>query len=190
MAQPHLNLKNVVALLVDSDRFTRRLVVQMMRGFRMDTPAIRDTGAEAKEFLQQQSVDLCIVETVLPDMASPELIRWIRRPEMGATRFIPIIVLSGYTQLRTVAAARDAGANTVLKKPVSPQVLFDRIMWVARVPRPFIDAGKYQGPDRRFKADEPPDKIYKRGDDTQVECATPEPSTSRLTEAVAKGAAR
>ena len=187
MAQPRMNLKSVATLLVDSDRFTRGLVVQMLRGFKMDSPVVCDSGASAMEYLQQTAVDLCIMEAVLPDMASPELIRWIRRPEMGAVRFIPIIVLSGYTQQRTVATARDAGANTVLKKPASPQALFDRIMWVARVPRPFIDAGSYVGPDRRFKAEEPPDKIYKRADDA-ANTASNLQTPNTLTAAVSKGA--
>lgn len=187
MPQPRMNLKSVVTLLVDSDRFTRGLVAQMLRGFRMDTPAACESGMAAKEYLQQRPVDLCIVEAALPDMASPELISWIRRPEMGAMRFIPIIVLSGYTQTRMVAAARDAGASTVLKKPVSPQALFDRVMWVARVPRPFIDAGTYVGPDRRFKAEEPPDNVYKRVDDTATATsATAIPN--KFVEAAAKGA--
>jgi DNA-binding response OmpR family regulator len=181
-----MNLKSVATLLVDSDRFTRGLVVQMLRGFKMDAPAACESGAAAKEYLQQGPVDLCIVEAALPDMTSSELISWIRRPEMGTMRFIPIIVLSGYTQTRMVAAARDAGANTVLKKPVSPQALFDRVMWVARVPRPFIDAGSYVGPDRRFKAEDPPDKFYKRVDDpADATSATAAPYT--LKEAAAKG---
>ena len=184
-----MNLRSVATLLVDSDRFTRGLVVQMLRGFRMEALAVCDTGAAAKSYMLQQAVDLCIMETVMPDMGSPELISWIRRPDMGAMRFIPIIVLSGYTQLRVVAAARDAGANTVLRKPISPQGLFDRIMWVARVPRPFIDAGSYVGPDRRFKAESPPDKTYKRGDDTAESPSDDDPSFNRLTTA-AKGAAR
>jgi CheY-like chemotaxis protein len=115
------------------------------------------------------------------------LISWIWRPEMGAVRFIPVIVMSGYTQLRVVAAARDAGANTVLRKPLSPQALFDRIMWVARVPRPFIDAGSYVGPDRRFKRDDPPDGLYKRGDDAAAAASNQE-TTNRPLPAVAKGA--
>src|ERR1700722_8164728 len=111
MAQPRLNLKSVATLLVDSDRFSRGLVAQMLRGFRMDAAFVCDTGAVAKEYLQQHAIDLCIVEAVLPDMSSPELISWLRRPEMGATRFIPVLVLSSYTQRHMVAAARDAGAN-------------------------------------------------------------------------------
>jgi CheY-like chemotaxis protein len=190
MVQPRANLKSVSTLLVDSDRFTRGLIVQMLRGFRMDAPIVCDTGAAAKSEMLQHAVDLCIMESVLPDMGSPELISWIRRPEMGVTRFIPVIVLSGYTQHRIVAAARDAGANTVLKKPVSPQVLFDRILWVARVPRPFIDAGVYVGPDRRFKAEKPPDKNHKRADDSTADATSDEPMADTPTAAAAKGAFR
>ena len=54
-------------------------------------------------------------------------------------RFVPIVVLSSYTQHKHVTQARDAGANLVLTKPVSPQVLFDHIALVAKAPRPFIE---------------------------------------------------
>jgi DNA-binding response OmpR family regulator len=186
----HMNLKNVSTLLVDGDRFTRGLIAQMLHGFRMDTPCVCYTGAAAKSFLLKEAVDLCIMEAVLPDMGSQELITWIRRPDMGSVRFVPVIVLSGYTQYRIVAAARDAGANTVLKKPISPQLLFDRIMWVARVPRPFIDTGAYAGPDRRFKQQDPPDKIYRRADDP-VETETSEAATAtKLTASATNGISR
>jgi len=77
-----------------------------------------------------------------------------------------------------------------LKKPVSPQVLFDRILWVARVPRPFIDAGVYVGPDRRFKAEKPPDKNHKRADDSTADATSDEPMADTPTAAAAKGAFR
>ena len=47
--------------------------------------------------------------------------------------------MSGYTQLRLIATARDSSAHIVLRKPVAPQTLFDRILWVARVGRPFME---------------------------------------------------
>jgi CheY-like chemotaxis protein len=190
VAQPRLNLKGVTALVVDSDHFTRGLVTQMLRGFGIDTPGLCETGAAAKAFLQHNYVDLCLIEAVLPDMESPELIGWIRSQEK-AMRFIPVIVLTGYTQLRMVAAARDGGANNVVKKPVSPQGLFDRITWVARVSRPFIETTNYMGPDRRFRTLDPPDGEYKRENDTQhneegTRPVTPE-SVNRLAQAMTKG---
>jgi len=165
MGQARLNLKGVSTLLIDSEQFTRGLIARMLRGFGMDPAKQFENGESAKIYLKHNCPDLVLVEAVLPDMPSAELISWIRKQDKGPTRFVPIIVLTGYTQLRTVAAARDAGANNVVKKPVSPQGLFDRITWVARVARPFIEAGDFVGPDRRFRQIEPPDGKYKRDTD-------------------------
>jgi DNA-binding response OmpR family regulator len=137
----------------------------MVRGFGMDTPTTYDTGAAAKAHLQHHYIDLCILEAVLPDMECAELIRWIRRQDKSPLRFIPIIVLTSYTQHRHVAMARDAGANLIVRKPVSPRVLYDRIAWVAKTSRPFIETANYAGPDRRFRTLEPLDGKHKRETD-------------------------
>lgn len=167
MAQARLNLKGVTSLLLDSDQFSRGLIASMLRGFGMDQPVTGQTGADAMAYLGSHAVDICIVEAMLPDMSGPELIRWLRRPEMEACRFMPVVVLMSYAQLRMVTAARDGGANIIIRKPVSPQGLFDRITWISRVARPFIDSERYCGPDRRFQTAEPPDGLYKRADDAR-----------------------
>jgi DNA-binding response OmpR family regulator len=170
LAQTRLNLHGVTTLLVDSDHFTRGLISQMLRGFEMDTPTIYETGAAAKAHLKNHYADLCLIEAVLPDMECSELIRWIRRQDKSPLRFIPIIVMSSYTQHRHVTLARDAGANLVIGKPVSPRSLFDRIAWVAKTPKPFIETASYAGPDRRFRDVEPLDGKKKRETDfTDVE---------------------
>ncbi|HEY0105061.1 MAG TPA: response regulator [Rhizomicrobium sp.] len=165
MAQPRLNLKNVTTLLVDSDPFTRGLVAHMLRGFGMDSPTQCETGSQARHYLENHYADLCIFEAAQPDMPGTELIKWVRRQENSPFRFVPIIVMSGYTQLRLISTARDSGANIVIKKPISPQNIFDRIMWAARTTRPFLDAGEYVGPDRRFKTVAPPNGQYRRQSD-------------------------
>jgi DNA-binding response OmpR family regulator len=53
--------------------------------------------------------------------------------------------------------ARDAGANFVLTKPIAPNLLLQRIMWIGRDARPFVELESYVGPDRRFSLDGPPD---------------------------------
>lgn len=165
MGQPRLNLKNVTALLVDSDQFTRGLVANMLRGFGMDPPTVCSTGAQAKNHLTNHYADLCIFEAAQPDMPCADLVKWIRAQEKSPFRFVPIIVMSGYTQIRLISTVRDAGANIVVKKPVSPQALYDRILWVARIQRPFIETNSYIGPDRRFKNIEPPGGEYRRETD-------------------------
>jgi CheY-like chemotaxis protein len=137
----------------------------MLRGFGVTTVMLAETGAEAKETLKENCPDLIFVEGELPDMPTAKLINAIRRSGNKALRFQPILVLSGYTQLKMISAARNAGAHLVIRKPVSPQTLFDRLSWVAQFDRPFIETPNYVGPDRRFRAVAPPDGQMKRETD-------------------------
>jgi CheY-like chemotaxis protein len=160
-----LNFKGVSALLVDRNAYCRSLVAQMLRGFGVQIIEACETGAAAQEALKVNHYDLCFTEADLPDMGGADLINWIRREQKDPLRFVPILVFSGYTQLRLLSVTRDAGANLLLKKPVSAQAIFDRISWLARTPRAYIETGSYVGPDRRFKESDPPDGQYKRETD-------------------------
>jgi CheY-like chemotaxis protein len=165
MGQARLNLKSVTALIVDRDEFTRGLLAQMLRGFGVNQFTTADTGEEANQFLSGQCPDMLFIEGELSDMPAAELIVWIRRNANKTLRYQPILVLSGYTQLGMVRAARNAGAHLVIRKPISPQTLFDRLVWVAGFDRPFVETPHYAGPDRRFRAISPPDGDMKRDDD-------------------------
>ena len=168
MGQPRLNLKNVIGLIADRDAFTRGLIAQMLRGFGLDTLHVTNNGEETKALINAgHKPDIIFMEGALPDMSSAELIEWIRRTTPAPLRFVPIIVLSGYTQLRLISEARDGGAHIVVRKPIAPSTLFDRIAWVAHFGRPFLETTNYTGPDRRFHDITPPDNKWKRDGDVQ-----------------------
>lgn len=173
MAQARLNLKNINALIVDRDPFARGLVSQMLRGFGVTTILTADNGQDAKAALTQQCPDICFIEGALPDMPAEDLIGWIRRNANKALRYLPVLVLTGYTQMRVISTVRDAGAHLVVRKPLSPQTLFDRLIFVAKFDRAFLETPKYVGPDRRFHAVEPPDGKLKRVDDNKEETQPP-----------------
>ncbi len=163
-----INLSGMTTLVADSDRFTRDITAQIIRGFGAEPCTLVDTGAEAIRCILHNCFDLCILEAKLPDMFCGELIRSVRRSKDRSVRFTPILVLSSYTQSHYIAAARDAGANLVARKPISPRLLLDRISWVARADRPFLETAEYFGPDRRFRNVVPADGIYKRETDPQI----------------------
>ena len=169
MPQLKLNFRSVTTLIIDRDRYTRSLVGEMLRGFGVGGISTADSGTTAQKFIQENFVDLCIVEANLPDMSGADFIRWVRREQNEPVRFMPILVLTGYTQLRMISQVRDAGANIVVKKPVSAQVLFDRVAWIAKTPRAYIETGDYVGPDRRFKELVPPGGVYRRETDAPVQ---------------------
>lgn len=176
MAQPRLNLKNVGVLLVDRSHYSRALIAQALRGFGVTYIVDCETGAAAMEFLAQSPIDLCLIEAELPDMTGADLINAIRRLPREPLRFVPIIALSGYTQYRMLNTVRAAGANLVLKKPLSPQSLFDRINWLGRTKRAYIETDSYIGPDRRFHSIDPPDGGYKRATDKPQDVSPKDPA--------------
>jgi len=65
---------------------------------------------------------------------------------------VPIIMLTGYTEMHRVTEARDAGVNEFLAKPVSAKKLYSRIVAIIEHNRNFIKIKQFFGPDRRRKA--------------------------------------
>lgn len=145
-----LNFSSISALLVDGDRSAGKIATQILQGFGLARVRYCAGGEDAKRLMQQEAFELLLCEAKLPDLDAAEFVGWVRRLE-GQNRFIPIVVLSGYTSLSTVNTVRDQGANCVVRKPMVPKVLLDHIEWAA-TSRQFVDTGNgYIGPDRRFK---------------------------------------
>ena len=168
MSGEKLKLTHVTSLIIDNDRFAVTVLTQILRGLGLETPVIVETGAEAQTLLEKGGYDLCFCEARLSDMTGLELIKWIRALKTPA-RFMPILVMSEYSQRNGVIAARDAGAHLVIRKPASPQVLYDHIAWAAKPPRPFVETDTYVGPDRRFKSIGPPGGVGRRATDLSAD---------------------
>ena len=180
MSKTRLNLGKISGVLVDGDKYVQDLIGQMLRGFGLEHLATFDRGDAAREHISKGGVDLCIVEVALPDMPGTDLVKYIRRLDDPIIRMMPVVVLTGYTQVNAVELARDCGANLVIKKPVSPQALFDRMAWVSKNQRPFIESENYIGPDRRFKSIGPPGGVGRRATDLSAEVgAATEPNMSQ-----------
>ena len=68
-----INLSGMTTLVADSDRFTRDITAQIIRGFGAEPCTLVDTGAEAIRCILHNCFDLCILEAKLPDMFCGEL---------------------------------------------------------------------------------------------------------------------
>lgn len=160
-----LNFSQISALVVDSDRFSTGIIGQILRGFGMTRHRVVGTVEEAKKLLATGGFHLLITESNLPDSSLSDFLAWIRYSPKTELRFIPVVVLTGYAFFSRVTMARDAGVNSVVRKPVSPATLFDHIVWSAQMDRPFIDADAYAGPCRRFRLGDPAPGFSRRVSD-------------------------
>jgi two-component system, chemotaxis family, chemotaxis protein CheY len=88
-------------------------------GFEVDEAL---NGLEALEKLLVAPADLLIVDVNMPQMDGFTFLKVLRRQEL-ATASIPALVISSESKPLDRDAARDAGANYYLVKPVKPDAL-------------------------------------------------------------------
>lgn len=151
-----LNLEKVNFLLVDDNVHSLDIIASAISGFGGRNTVRCTSVKEAKEALAHKTFDFILTDAQMPVEDGYSFIRWLRREGSEANRFAPAILVTGHTRLSQVILARDCGAHFIVAKPMTPQVLLERIFWVAQDERPFIDCETYVGPDRRFKRLGPP----------------------------------
>jgi DNA-binding response OmpR family regulator len=149
------------------------LLTQVLSGFRVRNLARFTQSDAALAHLEREPADLLFVGSASDTMDEFEFIRRLRRSKETVTRTSPIILLSGHTQRANVLRARDCGASFVVAKPITPKVLYSRIVWLARDRREFIDCESYVGPNRRFQNLGPPQGMEgRRSDDLSLTIGT------------------
>lgn len=150
------DLQRISVLVVDDNNQSLDIMTQVMNGFGARNVTRCVTVKEAREVLDSRRIDLVFTDASMPVEDGYDLVRWLRRQAKEPNRFTPVVVVTGHTRQSQVAKARDCGAHFVVAKPIQPNVLLQRVFWVARDERMFVDCDAYAGPDRRFKFEGPP----------------------------------
>lgn len=156
-AEPRLNLSKATVLLLQNNQTELDILGQVFIGF--GVKAIRKclTLGEAEDCIKSGIVfDLIVVDCDMPNGAGFDFITKLRRMEDNDNRIAPMMLVSGHTVPSSITKARDCGANFVVAKPITPKVMFDRVMWLAREEKQFVVSDSYAGPDRRHKTFGPP----------------------------------
>lgn len=144
-----LDLSALHVLVADSNHYMRKIIRAMLRGFGVIRIREASDGAFALEELNVHLIDLVICDYALETLNGVELTELVRGAEDSPNRYVPIIMLSAYTEKWRIEAARDAGVTEFLRKPLCAQDLFLRLEEVIERPRNFVRTPRYFGPDRR-----------------------------------------
>ncbi|MGI9380773.1 MAG: response regulator [Methyloligellaceae bacterium] len=156
--------ENLRFVVVDDNTHMRRIVRTLLRAFGSREIYEAEDGACGLEAVESYSPDILITDIKMPIFDGIELTQMIRNPDSSKLPFLPIIMLSAYSEKKYVLQARDAGVSEFLCKPVSASTLYKRIQNVIENPRQFVKTSSFFGPDRRRFED--PNYM---GDDRRVE---------------------
>jgi CheY-like chemotaxis protein len=139
-------------LAIDDNPNMRRLLRTLLGGLGCREIYEAEDGASGLEVFREYAPDIVVCDWVMPIMDGIEFTRAIRDPKRCANPYVPIIILSGYSEKSRVTRARDAGVTEFIVKPVSPKSLHSRMVSVVAQPRPFVETKDFFGPDRRRTA--------------------------------------
>ena len=178
-----INLTGAVTMVVDDSAFALDLTTQALMGFGIRTRHACQSATDAMEILKEQNIDLLVVDCEMPEIDGFELVRWLRRSGLEPNAFVPVIMTAAHIRRPRVAEARDCGASFIITKPFSATTLLERIVWVARDGRPFLEVGDYFGPDRRFR------KVPAPGDERRADLIRKSAFEAGKAEAPVDGAA-
>ena len=189
-SRARFNLERAAILLLDDTPMGMSILVQIVTGLGAKTLYRCSSVEQAQEVAAQYEIDLAIVDAMAPEGKGYDFVEWLRREAQEPNCYCPTLITTAHTPASDIVRARDCGGHFIIKKPIAPIVMLERIIWVAKAGRPFLFTGTYVGPDRRFRDDGPPDGVGRRREDLAKAAAgqaaiaepaapdPPEPSTA------------
>jgi len=114
-------------LLIIDDEQDIRQVVQITLEITADIESeLCSSGAMALEYLQHASVDLILLDVMMPGMDGPETLKQIKNNPKTAD--IPVIFMTAKVQAHEVDAYYQLGVIGVISKPFNPRSLVGSVM--------------------------------------------------------------
>jgi len=113
-------------LIVDDDHELTDLLVEFLGDFKYSIE-VKHSGIDALQFLKKNSVDLILLDIMLPEMDGFQVLRKIRE-----TLEVPVMMLTAKGDVSDKVVGLELGADDYLAKPFEPRELLARIQSILR----------------------------------------------------------
>ena len=145
--------KNIAVLVIESTEQMFSLTKNVLMTFGISQIYSAYDIKHGFETFCRLSPDLVIMDWMDEPKNGLSLTKKIRSDRASPNPFVPIILMTGYSQKKRVLMARDCGITEFLVKPFTAKALYQRIEQLIEKPRVFVKSEHYFGPDRRRKRD-------------------------------------
>jgi DNA-binding response OmpR family regulator len=177
----------LTALVMDANHFERGISVDQLRTMGFGRVIGVANTMEAWDALRKTPLNILLMEWAGETGDGLDFVRRIRNTEDLPNRAANIFMLTARGSLDDVEAARRAGVDGYLRKPISALALQQRVRTVIVNPQPFVVTASYVGPCRRRRR---PDLNYggplRRLDDVTPEALSPDEAELELKAGLAR----
>lgn len=145
--------ENLRILIVDDNAHIRQLLRTILHAVGIQSVDLAETGIAGFEAFCRLDYDLIFTDYEMEPISGIDFTDLVRTSRKSPNPYIPIIMISAYSDRERVTKARDHGVTEFLAKPFTVERLVSRLQAVIEEPRAFVRTDTYFGPDRRRKAD-------------------------------------
>lgn len=153
------------AVIIDPNKYHAQTLAQALTQEGVNALRHYATAKEGLEGLLLLNPCVTFIEAELDGRDGVEFLREVRRNKAVRSRQGVMFLMASRASAMTLAQAADAGANSLIAKPIAPGAIGALIRKVWETPRPFIDAEGYVGPCRRMGVVAAPSPCPQRRED-------------------------
>lgn len=144
-----MTIADLNVLLIEDDRNMRMLIRNVLMTLGVKDVAEAANGGKAMEEMQAFRPNLILCDMKMTPVGGIQFVRTLRATRNNPFRMVPVIMVTAYADLESVAEARDVGVTEFMAKPISAADLEKRIQRVLNDVRRFVESPEFSGPDRR-----------------------------------------
>ncbi len=137
-------LRSLRVLIVEDSGEMRRLLVALLAGMGIADVACATSGHEGLALFAAGTFDIIVTDGTMRPMDGYEMTRRIRASRHGAD--IPVLMISGHVGKDTLLRARNDGVTDYIVKPVTAELLYERILAAVSTPIHIVETKSYRGP--------------------------------------------
>jgi len=138
-------------LVLEQHVLVRKLLTEVFKEFGVPTVHSTASPQMAWQIFQTMPIDI-IFGDWSHDLNGMSFLHRVRNDYSSPNPYVSFIVVTARSGIENVCRARDSGMTEFLAKPVSPKMIYSRIVRAIENTRPFIRVSDFFGPDRRRKS--------------------------------------
>ena len=141
--------KDIRTLIIDPAGHSKALLKSLLTTLEVARVVAVANTDEALLSLRREDFSVVFCDELVGPLDPLVFLKTLRRDLTTRDVTVPVVLISAGADYSKIVAARDAGMNDVMAKPVSAETVERKLRSLLLAPRSFVTAKAFVGPDRR-----------------------------------------